>query len=101
MYQGNQQGGGDFVRVRTPRGREVFGIVEAGLGGSRFKVNCFDEKDRVCRIPGSIKRDIWVKAGDLVLIEPWVVESDEKGDIVFRYTRTQVDLLRRKGLVKI
>jgi hypothetical protein len=27
-----------------------------------------------------------------------MVQSEEKGDVVYRYTRTQVEWLRRKGL---
>jgi|SRR3989338_6821014 len=101
MYQRNQQSGeGEVFRTRTPRGREVFGWVEATLGASRFKVICSDGKERICRMPGSNKRDMWVKLGDLVLIEPWEIEPAEKGDVVFRYTRTQVEWLRRKGIIK-
>ncbi|HLD57200.1 MAG TPA: translation initiation factor eIF-1A [archaeon] len=89
-----------FVRTRLPRGREVFGQVEEVLGGSRFRVNCKDDKIRICKIPGKSKRDFWVNIGDFVLIEPWEIEPNEKGDIIFRYTRTQVEWLRRKGIIK-
>ena len=100
MYQGNQQGEGESFRARLPRGREVFGWVEAALAASRFKIIGFDGIDRVCRIPGAIKKDIWVKPGDLVIIEPWEIEPKEKGDIVFRYTRTQAENLKRRGIIK-
>lgn len=104
MYQ-NQgqppgQGGEEFIRVRTPRGREVIGVVAATLGSSRFKITCQDNVSRVCRIPGKSKRMVWVRDGDIVLIEPWEVEPKEKGDIVFRYTRTQAEVLRRRGFLK-
>jgi len=36
----------------------------------------------------------------LVLVEPWAAQSDERGDIIFRYTATQSNWLRRKGFVK-
>ena len=35
-----------IIRVRTPRGREVIGVVESRLGGSRMRVQCFDGKSR-------------------------------------------------------
>lgn len=100
MYPQNQQGEGEFFRARLPRGREVFGWVDMALAGSRFRISGFDGKERVCRIPGAIKKDIWVKPGDLVIIEPWEIEPDLKGDIIFRYTRTQAENLKRRGIIK-
>jgi len=62
-------------------------------------VRCADNKIRLCRIPGKIRRRIWVKEGDVVIVKPWTVQSDEKGDIVWRYTKTQVDRLQSMGLL--
>jgi translation initiation factor 1A len=87
-------------RLRLPRKGEVLGVVISMMGASRLLVDCIDEKERMCRIPGKIKRRIWVKDGDVVLIKPWVVESDKKGDLVWRYTRLQADWLRRQGHMK-
>ena len=91
---------GEYIRVRLPRGREMLGIVEETLGGSRFRVTGVDGITRVCRVPGSLKRDVWVQLGDVVLFEPWEIEPKEKGDIVFRYTGAQANVLRKKGLLK-
>lgn len=88
-------------RVRYPRRGEVFGIVSELKGGARMLVQCIDGKTRLCRVPGKIKRQVWVKLGDIVLVEPWSIESDAKGDIVYRYTRLQADYLRRQGILKI
>lgn len=41
---------------------------------------------------------MWVRNRDVVIVLPWIVQSDEKGDIIYRYTGTQVEWLRRKGL---
>jgi len=43
-------------RIHLPRGRQTFGIVQRRLGGSRMEVRCFDSKNRICRIPGRLKR---------------------------------------------
>ena len=91
---------GEPIRVRMPRPGEIMGIVTQLHGGARMMVHCEDGKDRMCRVPGKIKRFIWVKEGDYVLIVPWQVEGDQKADIVFRYTRVQVDQLRAKGVIK-
>ena len=41
-----------------------------------------------------------VSPGDLVIIEPWDIEPDAKGDIIWIYTRTQAALMRKKGMWK-
>ena len=82
-----------------PRPGEILGIVLSMHGGARMLVQCQDGKERMCRVPGKIKRAIWVREGDYVLIVPWSVEGDEKGDISYRYTRVQAEQLRRRGLI--
>ncbi len=84
-----------------PRKNEIFGVVTALQGGARMLVQCEDGKERLCRVPGSIKRHVWVKDGDVVLIEPWSVQGDEKADISYRYTRLQVEKLRQRGIFKM
>ena len=87
------------VRLRLPRKGEIVGVVTQLHGGARMMVDCRDGKRRMCRVPGKIKRRIWVRADDVVLITPWTVEGDEKGDISYRYTRLQVNELKRKGVL--
>ncbi len=87
-------------RVKTPRGREVIGILQQRLGGSRMRVICMDGKTRICRIPGRLKRRLWVREGDVLLVEPWEFGGDEKGDVIYKYRRNQVEWLKKKGLIK-
>ncbi len=88
------------VRLRMPRPGEIMGIVTEMKGGSRMIVQCEDGKERLCRIPGSIRRRVWVRVGDYVLITPWPVEGDTRGDIAYRYTALQAEHLKRKGVIK-
>ena len=88
-------------RVRYPRKGEIFGVVIALQGGARMIVQCEDGKERLCRVPGSIKRQVWVREGDVVLIMPWDVEPEKKADIAYRYTRLEVEKLRQKGILKM
>ncbi len=90
----------EISRVRLPRQRQCFGIVEQRLGGTRMRVRCLDSKSRVCRVPGRFKRKLWIREGDVVLVEPWELSGDEKGDIIFKYSRSQIDWLRRRGHIK-
>ena len=87
----------EITRVKLPRGRETLGILEQRLGVSRNRVRCLDGKTRVCRIPGRLKRTLWVREGDIVLVEPWQFNGDEKGDIIFKYKKTQVEWLKKNG----
>ena len=98
---GNEQSGEEFIgRVKLPRGNQTFGILEQRLGGSRMRVRCLDGKTRICRVPGRLKRKLWVREGDVLLIEPWELSGNEKGDVIFKYKPNQVDWLRKKGHLK-
>lgn len=94
-----QEGQQEVLRVRLPRGREVLGILEQRLGAARMLVKCLDGKSRVCRIPGRLKRDLWLREGDIVLVEPWEF-SKEKGDVIFKYSLAAIEWLRKKGYLK-
>ena len=58
-------------RVKLPRDKETFGVLDQRLGGSRMRVRCLDGKTRICRVPGRLKRKLWVREGDVLLFEPW------------------------------
>jgi len=87
------------IRVRLPRGREVLGIIEQRVGGARVLVKCIDGKTRNCRVPGRLRRKLWLREGNVVIIEPWEFD-DEKGDVLFKYNPTQIQWLKRKGHLK-
>jgi translation initiation factor 1A len=90
----------EISRIRVPRSPEVLGVVEAMVGGDRLRAKCDDGNDRICRIPGKMRKRIWIRTGDLILLKPWVVQGNEKADVIFKYTSTQANWLRRKGYVK-
>ena len=96
-----QQEQEEIRRTPIPRGRQVLGLCEQRLGGSRMKVRCMDGKTRVCRIPGKLKRKLWIREGDILLIEPWELSGDGKGDVVFKYKPVQADFLRKRGHLKM
>lgn len=90
----------EISRIRIPRPPQTFGIVEQRLGGSRMRIRCLDGKVRICRIPGRMKRRLWIREGNIAIVEPWEFGGDEKGDLVYKYTPTQVNFLRKKGYLK-
>jgi translation initiation factor 1A len=90
----------EVVRVRLPRKRkgEIFGIADQLLGASRIRVMCQDGKSRLGRIPGKLRKRMWIREGDLVVIRPWEFQ-DDKCDIVHRYTKTESTNLSRRNLI--
>lgn len=78
----------EFRKVRTPREGEILGVVVKMMGFDRLQVKCTDGKTRLCRIRGKMKKRVWIREGDIVLVAPWDFQ-DEKGDIMWRYSKGQ------------
>lgn len=83
-----------------PRGNEVIGTVSKISGASKFLVLCTDGNERLCSIPGRFRRRFWIKINDVVLVKPWVVQSNERGDIIWRYTPMDVNRLKNRKLIQ-
>tara|TARA_R110002020_G_scaffold363385_1_gene575681 strand:- start:649 stop:933 length:285 start_codon:yes stop_codon:yes gene_type:complete len=81
-----------------PRG-ELMGVVREVSGGSRLIAFCEDNMTRMVRIGGKLKKKMWTRVGDLVIIKKWQIQEDKKSDLVYRYTKTEKESLRRKGLI--
>ncbi|MFA5614287.1 MAG: translation initiation factor eIF-1A [Methanoculleus sp.] len=99
--RGSQKGGtGEIVRVRLPkkRNREIFARADLMLGANHIRVRCEDGVTRIGRIKGKIKKRLWIREGDLLIVVPWSFQ-DEKCDIVYRYVGAQVDWLKRRNLL--
>lgn len=90
----------EYIRVRLPDKRkgEMYAIADQLLGASHIKVMCADGKTRLARIPGKIRKRMWIREGDLVIIKPWSFQ-DGKCDIMWRYTKTQANYLSRKKML--
>jgi len=86
-------------RAKLPRGREVIGIIEQRFGGNKMNVNCLDGKNRNCRVPGRLKRKLWLRPNDVVIIEPWELD-EKKGDVIFKYNKSQIMWLRKNNYLE-
>jgi len=87
--------------IVLPVANDVLGIAVKLLGFDRVLVRCQDGKERLCRIRGKMKRRVWIREGDVVLVSPWDFQSDKRGDVIWRYTRAQAEWLRKKGYLTI
>jgi translation initiation factor 1A len=79
-----------------PENGELFGRVVKLVGGDNIIVKTTDGKVRTCRIRGKIKRRMWIRDNDLVLIAPWDFQSG-KADIIWRYIAAHADRLAHDG----
>ncbi|MBU4308266.1 MAG: translation initiation factor eIF-1A [Nanoarchaeota archaeon] len=84
------------TRVKLPRGKEVIGIIESRLGGNRMNVDCLDGKARNCRVPGRLRRKLWLRPNDIVIVLPWELDNT-KGDLLFKYRPAQIAWLKQHG----
>ena len=85
-----------IMRAPLPKGKEVIGIIEQRLGGNKMMVNCVDGKPRNCRVPGRLRRRLWLRPNDVVIIEPWELDNT-KGDILLKYKPNQIAWLKKEG----
>jgi len=92
---------GNLENMLLPTGNDVLGTAVKMLGAERIMVKCQDGKERLCRVRGKLKRRVWVREGDVVLVSPWDFQSDKRGDIFWRYRKNQSDWLRNKGYLKM
>jgi len=84
-----------------PSPNDILGVAIKLLGYDRVLVKCQDGHERLCRIRGKMKRRVWIREGDIVLVSPWDFQSDKRGDLIWRYTKSQADQLRRQGRITI
>lgn len=91
---------GENSKIREPEEDQVIGKVIELLGADRLRVKCNDGNERIVRIPGRLKKRIWVRRDDIILVELWDIESEEKGDMVWRYDKNKIPVLKEKGYLQ-
>jgi len=84
-----------------PTANDVLGVAIKLLGFDRVLVKCQDGNERLCRIRGKMKRRVWIREGDVVLVSPWDFQSDKRGDVTWRYTKSQAEMLRKNGYLTV
>ncbi len=94
------EGGEGVGRLPLPRHErgEIYAIANQLLGAARIRVMCEDGVSRMGRITGKLKKKMWIREGDLLIVRPWGFQEG-KGDILFRYSRTQANYLSRRHLL--
>ncbi|MFO7795843.1 MAG: translation initiation factor eIF-1A [Promethearchaeati archaeon] len=103
MSRDSEEGVG---RVKAPNRRagEMFARVIDIYGNDRMRVFCEDGKHRIGRIRGKIKKRVWIRKGDLVVVNPWDWETETKDqlgkcEITWRYRKNEISWLQRHGKI--
>ena len=87
------------TRVKLPGDGEVLGYVIRMLGNSRLNIQCLDGHTRLCRIRGKLVRRMWIREADVVIVSPWEFQYEKRGDVVYRYKKTQARWLAKHGYI--
>ena len=66
------------------------------LGGSRILCKCTDGKERNCLIRGKMKKRVWIKIDDIVLLERDDY-NENNGMVVWKYDQSEVKTLKKMG----
>jgi translation initiation factor 1A len=87
-----------ITRVRTPNKKELeqLAVVMQLMGSDQVKVLCEDGKERQIRIPGKLKKRVWLRENDIIIVKLWDFQPS-KGDVIWRYIGNQVSWLKKKG----
>ena len=67
------------AKVKLPRDKwGIFGIVEHILGANRVKVRSMDGKTRTGSIAGKMKKQVWLRIGDIIVIVSCAFQDDKQ-----------------------
>lgn len=85
---------------------QLYARVIQVLGNRNVLVYCNDNKVRLCHIRGSIRKDMWISAGDIVIISirDFLLNKEEKfekGDILHKYDRDHHSRLKKDDTLNI
>lgn len=84
-----------------PVANDVLGIATRLLGFDRVLMKCQNGYERLCRIRGKMKRRVWIRIGGIVLVSPGDFQSHKRGDVIWRYKKSQAEWLRKNGYLSI
>ena len=96
---GKKKGGSHHTTTRALWEKEPgqeYGRVTALLGNARLRVLCSDGVERLGIIRGKMRRRVWIRAGDVILIALREF-SDERCDVIHKYRDEEVRALKKSG----
>ena len=86
------------IPLPNPEEGTILCVVVRVLGADHLLIRCQDGVERKARIPGSLRRRMWMREGDIVLAAPWDFKPD-RADVIYRYQKEEVRKLAEKGII--
>lgn len=73
-------------RIRLPKKEEneLLAIVTKLHGANQLKALCEDGIERSCRITGKMKKKVWIRENDLIIVKVWDFQPT-KADVIWRF----------------
>ena len=84
-----------------PVTNDELGTATRLLGFDRVLMKCQNGHERLCRLRGKMKRRVWIRIGGVVLASPWDFQSHKRGDVIWRYKKSQAEWLQKNGYLSI
>ncbi len=95
MGKKKKEGAEKEIPLPTEEG-QVICVVTDIIGANYVKVMCMDGKERRARIPGRMRRRVWINPKDVVLLGIWEFD-DSRGDVLYKYSREERKKLIESG----
>jgi translation initiation factor 1A len=70
---------------------DALGTAVRMLDFDRILLKCQDGKERLCRVRGKLKRSVWIRDEDVVLVSPWDLQSELEETYTSRTGRTRLN----------
>lgn len=75
---------------------QEYGQITKLLGNCRLEVHCFDGKNRLGHIRGTMRKKVWISVNDIVIVSLREFE-DDKCDILHKYLPKEINRLKAIG----
>ena len=85
-------------KVRYPKDDEFIGMVEKRLGGNRVRIRKNDGSEILAVIPGRMKKFLWIREENIVLLKPWQIEKT-KCDLIYKFKPNEIRKLEKEGYI--
>ncbi len=99
---GKKTRGPEEVKTEIPlpnpeEGTTICGVIRH-LGGDFVLVRCVDGYERKARIPGKLRKKVWIIEGDIILVGLWGAGSD-KCDVIHKYSKSEINMLIERKII--
>jgi len=81
--------------VFKTEGQEYARVLKM-LGDCRVEAYCFDGANRICTIRGKMRKKVWIRPDDIILVGLRDYQ-DDKADIIAKYTEDEARKLKANG----